>query len=193
MLLLILGLVAFLGIHSIRIVAPEWRNAQLASMGEGRWKGLYSLASLIGFVLLIWGYGLARPEAAIIYEPPVWMRHVTLTLMLFSMIFLGISQVPAGRIKAAVRHPMLLAVKIWAFAHLLANGDAASLLLFLAVLAWAVIDRISVKRREASGEFPAVIQAGPVTNDMIGVGLGIALYVLFVWKLHEWLIGVSVV
>jgi uncharacterized membrane protein len=193
MLLLILGLVAFLGIHSIRIVAPEWRNAQLASMGEGKWKGLYSLASLIGLVLLIWGYSLARPEAAFIYEPPVWMKHVTLTLMLFSMILLGVSQVPAGRIKAAVRHPMLLSIKIWAFAHLLANGDAASLLLFLGLLAWAVIDRISVKRREASGEMAAVIPAGPVTNDIIGVGLGIAIYVLFVWKLHEWLIGVSVV
>jgi uncharacterized membrane protein len=193
MLYLILGLVVFLGIHSIRIVAPQWRNAQLASMGEGKWKGLYSIASVIGFILLIWGYSVARPEAAFLYEPPVWMKHVTLTLMLFSFVFLGVSQVPAGRIKAAVRHPMLLAVKIWAFAHLLANGDAASLLLFLGLLAWAVIDRISVKRREASGEMPTVISAGPVTNDLIGVGLGVVLYVLFVWKLHEWLFGVSVV
>jgi uncharacterized membrane protein len=193
MLLFIVGLIAFLGVHSIRIVAPEWRNAQLASMGEAKWKGLYSIASVIGFVLLIWGYSFARPEAAFIYEPPVWMKHVTLALMLFSMIFLGVSQVPAGYIKAAVRHPMLLAVKIWAFAHLLANGDAASLLLFLGILAWAVIDRISVKRREVSGEVSAAIAAGPVTNDILGVGLGIVLYVLFVWKLHEWLIGVSVV
>jgi uncharacterized membrane protein len=192
MLFLALGLIVFLGVHSIRIVAPEWRNAQLATMGEGKWKGLYSIASVIGFILLIWGYGLARQEAVYFYEPPVWMKHISLTLMLFSFVFLGVSQVPAGRIKAAVRHPMLLAVKIWAFAHLLSNGDAASLLLFLGILAWAVIDRISVKRREASGEVSAVIPAGPVTNDLIGVGLGLLLYVLFIWKLHEWLIGVSV-
>jgi uncharacterized membrane protein len=190
MLLLILGLVAFLGVHSIRIVAPEWRNAQLASMGEGKWKGVYSLASLIGFILMIWGYSLARPEAVLIYEPPVWMKHVTLTLMLFSFVFLAVSQVPAGRIKAWVRHPMLLAVKIWAVAHLLANGDAASLLLFLGILAWAVIDRISVKRRESAGEV-TVIEAGPVTNDIIAIVAGVALYGLFVWGLHEWLFGVS--
>jgi uncharacterized membrane protein len=190
MLLLILGLVAFLGVHSIRIVAPEWRNAQLASMGEGKWKGVYSLASLIGFILMIWGYSLARPEAVLIYEPPVWMKHVTLTLMLFSFVFLAVSQVPAGRIKAWVRHPMLLAVKIWAVAHLLANGDAASLLLFLGILAWAVIDRISVKRRESAGEV-TVIEAGPVTNDIIAIVAGVALYGLFVWRLHEWLFGVS--
>jgi uncharacterized membrane protein len=190
---LLLGLLLFLAIHSVRIVAPEWRRAQIASVGEGKWKGLYSVISLIGLVLIVWGYSISRPEAAFLYEPPVWMKHVTLTLMLFSFVFLGVSQVPAGRIKAAVRHPMLLAVKIWAFAHLLANGDAASLLLFVALLAWAVIDRISVKRREASGEISAVIPAGPVRNDIIGVGLGVVLYVLFVWKLHEWLFGVSVV
>lgn len=193
MLLFILGLIAFLGVHSIRILAPQWRNSQIASMGEAKWKWLYSLASVVGFVLLIWGYSIARPEAAFLYEPPAWMKHVTLTLMLFSMIFLGVSQVPAGRIKAMVRHPMLLSVKIWAFAHVLANGDAASLLLFLGLLAWAVIDRISIKRREASGEVSAHIPTGPLVNDIIGVGLGLAIYLLFVWKLHEWLIGVSVV
>jgi uncharacterized membrane protein len=190
MLTLLLGLILFLGIHSVRIAAPDWRNAQIASMGEGKWKGVYSLASLIGFILIIWGYSLARPEAALIYEPPVWMKHVTLTLMLFSFVFLAVSQAPAGRIKAWVRHPMLLAVKIWAVAHLLANGDAASLLLFLGILAWAVIDRISVKRREAAGEV-TVIEAGPVTNDIIAIVAGVALYGLFVWRLHEWLFGVS--
>lgn len=188
--ILILGLLLFLVIHSVRIAAPDWRRAQIASMGEGKWKGLYSAASLIGFVLIVWGYALARPEAAILYEPPVWMRHVALTLMLVSFIFLGVSQVPAGRIKAWVRHPLLLAVKLWAFAHLLANGDAASLALFLGILVWAVVDRISVKRREAAGE-RAEILAGPVGNDVIAVAVGIAVYVLFVWKAHEWLFGVS--
>ena len=118
------------------------------------------------------------------------MKHVTLTLMLFSMIFWAVSQLPAGRIKPWVRHPLLLAVKIWALAHLLANGDAASLVLFLSLLAWAVIDRISVKRREAAGE-GAEIVAGPVTNDVIAVAVGAAVYGVFVWWAHEWLFGVS--
>jgi uncharacterized membrane protein len=188
--LLLFGLLLFLAIHSVRIAAPDWRRAQIASMGLNKWKGLYSAASLIGFVLIVWGYALARPEAAFLYEPPVWMKHVTLTLMLFSFVFLAVSQVPAGRIKAWVRHPLLLAVKIWAVAHLLANGDAASLLLFLGILAWAVVDRISVKRREAAGERAAIL-AGPVTNDLIAIAIGVALYGLFVWKAHEWLFGVS--
>jgi uncharacterized membrane protein len=190
MLLLLLGLLLFLGIHSVRIAAPDWRRARIASMGLNKWKGLYSAASLIGLVLIVWGYALARPEAAFLYEPPVWMKHVTLTLMLFSFVFLAVSQVPAGRIKASVRHPLLLAVKIWAVAHLLANGDAASLTLFLGILAWAVIDRISVKRREAAGERQEIL-AGPVTNDLIAIAIGVALYGLFVWKAHEWLFGVS--
>jgi uncharacterized membrane protein len=190
MLTLILGLILFLGIHSVRIFAPDWRRARIASMGLSKWKGLYSAASLVGLVTIIWGYALARPEAALIYEPPVWMKHVALTLMLFSFVFLAVSQLPAGRIKAWVRHPLLLAVKIWAVAHLLANGDAASLLLFLGILAWAVIDRISIKRREAAGEREEII-AGPVTNDLIAVTAGIAVYGLFVWKAHEWLFGVS--
>ena len=188
--ILLLGLILFLGIHSARILAPDWRNARIAAMGLNAWKGLYSAASLIGLILIIWGYALARPEAALVYEPPVWMKHVTMTLMLFSFVFWAVSQLPAGRIKPWVRHPLLLAVKIWAFAHLLANGDAASLVLFLSLLAWAVVDRISVKRREAAGE-GAVMAAGPVTNDVIAVAVGAAVYVLFVWKAHEWLFGVS--
>jgi uncharacterized membrane protein len=188
--ILLLGLLLFLAIHSVRIAAPDWRRARIASMGLNKWKGLYSAASLIGLILIIWGYALARPEAALVYEPPVWMKHVTLTLMLISFVFWAVSQLPAGRIKAWVRHPLLLAVKIWAVAHLLANGDAASLTLFLGILAWAVIDRISIKRREAAGERAEII-AGPVTNDLIAVAAGIAVYVLFVWKAHEWLFGVS--
>jgi uncharacterized membrane protein len=188
--LLLLGLLLFLGIHSVRIFAPDWRRARIASMGLNKWKGLYSAASLVGLVLIVWGYALARPEAALVYEPPVWMKHVTLTLMLFAFVFWAVSQLPAGRIKAWVRHPLLLAVKIWAVAHLLANGDAASLTLFLGIIAWAVIDRISIKRREAAGE-RAEIVAGPVTNDLIAVAVGVAVYGLFVWKAHEWLFGVS--
>ncbi|PRD45668.1 NnrU family protein [Phyllobacterium phragmitis] len=190
MLILILGLLIFLGIHSVQIVAPQWRKAKIAEWGEGKWKGLYSVVAAIGFILIVWGFSLARPTAPFLYEPPVWMKHITLSLMVFSFIFLAISQMPAGRMKSRIRHPMLVAVKIWALAHLLANGDLASLILFLSVLAWAVWDRIAVKRRERA-EGAAVIASGPVINDVLAIGVGLVLYALFVWKLHEWLIGVS--
>ncbi|MEZ5804051.1 MAG: NnrU family protein [Rhizobiaceae bacterium] len=186
MLVLILGLVIFLGTHSIRILAPEWRDRQRAAMGDGPWRGVYSLASFVGFVLIVWGFGMARAETGYLYEPPVALRHVALLLMLFSFISLAVSIFPAGRLKAMLKHPMLLSVKIWAFAHLLANGETASAVLFVAVLAWAVIDRIALKRRGAP-----VAQPGPAKWDAIAIAVGIVAYALFVWKLHAWLIGVS--
>ncbi|GAB1581216.1 NnrU family protein [Phyllobacterium phragmitis] len=189
MLVLILGLVIFLGIHSVQIVAPQWRRAKMAEWGEGKWKGLYSLAAAVGLVLIVWGFGMARQTAPILYEPPVWMKHITLLLMAFSFIFLAMFEMPAGKLKPKIRHPMLVAIKIWAFAHLLANGDLASLVLFLSFLAWAVWDRISVKRRERA-EGAVVIASGPVINDVLTVVVGLVVYALFVWKLHEWLIGI---
>lgn len=188
MAVLVLGLVLFLGIHSVRILAPAWREQKLQQWGEGRWKGLYTIVSLAGFVLLIWGYALAWPDAADLYEPPVWMKHVTALLMLFSLVFLMVSQVPAGRIKAMVGHPMLLAVKIWAVAHLLANGDTASLLLFGTFLIWAVLDLVSVRRRERAGAVEPA-KAGPVRNDIIAIVVGLVLYVALVGGLHAWLFG----
>lgn len=190
MLLMIFGLVLFLGVHSARIAAPEARARFIAERGEGTWKGLYTVASIIGFVILVWGYGQARMTAPILYTPPVWMSHITLVLMVPAMILLVASQGPAGRIKAAVKHPMLLAVKIWALAHLLANGDLASLILFLAFLAWAVADRISEKKRLQAGITKPVVAVSS-RADVIAVVGGLVLYVLFVWRLHLWLIGVA--
>ena len=190
MVVLILGIILFLGIHSTRIFAPGWRTGFIARRGEGAWKGLYTVVSIVGFVLIVWGFGMARTTAPILYSPPVWTRHIALLFMIPAMIFLVASQVPAGRIKAAVKHPMLLSVKIWAFAHLLANGDLASLILFLSFLAWAVADRISEKRRLRAGLSRPIV-AGPVKYDVISVVVGLVLYLLFVWKLHLWLIGVS--
>ncbi|WP_099865242.1 NnrU family protein [Pararhizobium haloflavum] len=190
MLILILGIVLFLGVHSVRIAAPDYRARFIAERGEGAWKGLYTVVSVIGLALIVWGFGMARQTAPILYAPPAFMAHLALLLMIPAMVFLAASQVPAGRIKAAVKHPMLLAVKIWALAHLLANGDLASLILFLSFLAWAVADRISEKRRLRAGETRAVV-AGPARNDIIAVGVGLVLYLLFVWKLHAWLIGVA--
>jgi uncharacterized membrane protein len=188
MTILILGIIVFLGIHSVRIVAPAFRDAQIAARGQGTWKGIYSLVSVVGLVLIVWGYSLARPEAAFIYEPPTWIKHINLLLMLLAFISLMVADLPAGRLKPILRHPMLIGVKLWAFGHLLANGDLASLILFGSFLAWAIWDRIAVKQR---GDLGAAV-SGSIKYDIIAVVVGIALYVLFVWKAHEWLFGVPV-
>jgi uncharacterized membrane protein len=157
-------------------------------MGEKPYKGIYSLLSIVGFVLLVWGYGVARQHPIVVYAPPLWTRHLTALLMLPVFPLLLAAYLP-GRIKAAVKHPMLAAIKAWAFAHLLANGMAADLLLFGGFLIWAVADRISIKHRPVVRPTP-----GPPPmkyNDVIAVVGGLALYVIFVFWLHLRLIGVS--
>lgn len=187
MLMLIIGLVLFLGIHSVPIVRSR-REALVAKFGENGYKGLFSLVSAVGFVLIIYGYGVARYEGPILYDPPHWLRHVTMLFMVPVFIFLVAAYVPS-RIRAALKHPMLVAVKLWAFSHLLVNGDLASVLLFGSFLAWAVLDRISVKRRGAAVACAA--DAGKLAD--VGVILaGLVLYGLFVWKFHVLLIGVPV-
>ncbi len=190
MIWLIVGLALFLGVHSVRIAAPAWRQAQIEQRGLNAWKGIYALISIVGFVILVWGYGLARQDPIVFWVAPAWMSHVVALLMLPAFIFLVASQVPAGRIKAAVKHPMLLAVKIWALAHLLVNGDLASVLLFGGFLAWAVIDRISEKKRLRAGITSNPV-AGPLKWDIIAVVGGLVFYVIFVAVLHKMLIGVS--
>lgn len=189
MIWLIVGLVLFLGVHSVRIVAPEFRLSQIEARGLNAWKGMYTAVSILGFLILVWGYGQARMDPVVFWVAPAGMSHLVLLLMLFAMIFLVASQVPAGKIKAAVKHPMLLAVKIWALAHLLVNGDLASLLLFGSFLGWAVVDRISEKKRLRAGLTSNPV-AGSVKWDIIAVVGGVALYVAFVIWLHRWLIGV---
>ncbi len=185
--ILIIGLVLFLGVHSVSIVNASWRDRMVAQLGEWRWKGLYALPSIAGFVLIVWGYGLARQDPVVLYLPPVWLRHVSLLLMIFVFPLLFAAYLP-GRIQAATKHPMLAATKIWAFAHLLANGALADVFLFGTFLLWAVVDRVSLKRREQR----PVVQAPPsVLNDFVAVGGGLALYALFVFWLHLRLFGVS--
>lgn len=181
---LIAGLVIFLGVHSIRIFAPAWRDRMVERVGLNSWKIRYSLVSLAGFVLIVIGYGAARLEPVVLYNPPFWLRHVAALLMLVAFPVLVSAYFP-GRIKAAVKHPMLVATKTWAVAHLLANGMLADMLLFGGFLAWAVLDRIAVGKR---GE-PAPV-AGPIRNDVIAVVVGVALYVVFVFWAHRWLFGV---
>jgi len=185
--MLIIGLVLFLGIHTVSIVAPQWREGQIARLGEGPWKGMYSVVSAIGFGLLIYGYGAARQNPVVLYTPPTALRHVALLLMLPVFPLLVAAYVP-GRIKAIAKHPMLLATKLWAVAHLFANGTLADVLLFGGFLVWAVADRISVKRRPARP-----IPGAPARpyNDVIVIVVGLGLYALFVLWAHRWLFGVS--
>ncbi|NUZ06716.1 NnrU family protein [Piscinibacter koreensis] len=186
MFVLVAGLLLFLGIHSVRIVAPSWRDAQLAARGEGRWKGLYSVVSAIGLVLLIVGYGRARATPVVLYLPPPGLRHLALllTLPVFPLL---VATYARGAIAATVRHPMLAAVLLWALAHLLANGTLADLLLFGAFFVWAFADLMSALRRPA----PAAASARWGRNDAIAIGVGLALYAAFAGFAHRWLIGVS--
>jgi uncharacterized membrane protein len=188
MLKLVAGLVVFFGVHSIRIVAPGWRDRMLTRLGAGTWKGLYSVASLVGFVLIVGGYAAARLEPVVLYQPPSWLRHVAMLLMLPVFPLLVAAYRP-GWIKAAVKHPMLAATKAWALSHLLVNGMLADVLLFGGFLAWAVIDRIAAGKRPQ----PATPAAPPsIRNDVIAVVLGLALYVAFAFWAHPRWIGVPV-
>jgi uncharacterized membrane protein len=190
MLVFVVGLVFFLGIHSVSIVAPRWRAATVARLGERRWKGIYSLTAGLGLALLIVGYGLARREPVVLYAPPPALRHLALLVMLPVFPLFFAAYLP-GRIRSAAKHPLLLAVKLWAAAHLLANGTLADVLLFGAFLAWAVADRVSVKRRSVAEAHEAPAAPARPYNDAIAVVAGLAVYVVFVLRVHRWLIGVS--
>jgi uncharacterized membrane protein len=185
--LLVAGLIVFLGVHSIAIVSPDLRVRALQKIGEGAWKGLYALVALIGFIAICYGFGLARQSPLVLYSPPPWLRHIALLMMLPVFPLLIAAYLP-GRIKTAAKHPMLAAVKLWAFAHLLANGLLSDVLLFGGFLAWAVADRISMKRRP-----PQVLRtAAPGRfNDAIAVVLGLAVYLLIIFWAHMRLFGVS--
>ena len=185
MAMLILGLLIFLGVHSVRIVAPGWREQIVRTRGEGAWKGAYALAAAIGLALIVVGYGAARATAFVVYTPPTGLKHVALLLMVPVFPLLLAAYLP-GRIAAATKHPMLLATKLWSLAHLLANGNAADLLLFGGFLVWAIADRIAVKQRAAPPR-----RAGRPLNDAIAIAGGLVVYFAFIGGLHRWLIGVS--
>ena len=136
---LVAGLLLFLGVHSTRVFADDWRNQTRARLGAGAFKGVYSLVSLAGLVLLVWGYSVARQQPVVLWSPPVAMRHVAALLTLFSFVLLAAANVPGNQIKARLHHPMVLGVKVWALAHLLANGTLADVLLFGSFLVWAIV------------------------------------------------------
>lgn len=184
---LVLGLILFLGVHSTSIVAPKWRDRTVPRVGEQTFRAIYSLIAIAGFVLIVRGYGLSLHNPVALYSPPTGMRHLTLLLMVPVFPLLFATYLP-GRVQQATKHPMLAAVKLWAFAHLLANGNSADVLLFGSFLVWAVTDRLSMKWRKPHSVPRAPLSKG---NDLIAVVLGLALYVAFVFWLHRCLIGVS--
>ena len=188
MLMLVAGLVVFLGVHSVRIVADDWRAARIAAMGERPWKLLYTIVSLVGFALLVYGYGEARQATTLLWQPPTWTRHVAAVLVLVAFVLVAAAYVPGTRIKSAVGHPMILGVKVWALAHLLANGTVADVVLFGAFLAWAIVDYAASRRRDraAGTTYPP----GPPARDAIAVVLGAVAWAVFAFWLHGPLIGV---
>jgi uncharacterized membrane protein len=187
---LIVGLVLFLGIHLIRIFAEPLRQGMVDRMGLWPYKAVYSVVALIGFVLIVYGYGEARMNPVVLYQPPSFLRHLTMLLMLIVFPALLAAYLP-GRIQSALKHPMLIAVKAWALSHLLVNGTLADVLLFGGFLVWAVADRISLKRRADSKPFVQLSASG--LNDVIVIVGGLALYLAFVFWLHPILIGVPAV
>lgn len=194
MTMLLVGLLLFLGIHSVAIVAPRARDAWAHRLGEMPWKGLYSLVSLAGFALIVWGYGLAGEQPVLLYSLPSGFRHLAALLMLPVFVLLFATYLP-GRIQTAAKHPMLLAVKLWALAHLLgqsaSGGTLADVALFGGFLVWAVVDRISVKRRAAAGLLRSLPIGPPrAINDAIALVGGLAVYAVFAFWLHAVLFGV---
>ncbi len=186
---LILGLVLFLGVHSVRIVADGWRGEQVARLGEGRWKVLYSLVAAAGLALIVWGYGMARAEPTVLFVPAPWTRHLAALLSALAFVLIAAAYIPGTRIKAAIGHPMVAGVKSWALAHLISNGTLADLLLFGAFLAWAVVDFASLRRRDrAQGRTYAAVSLG---RDAAAVAVGLAAGWVFARYLHGPLIGVQ--
>ena len=188
MLLLIAGLVLFLGVHSTRIFAEGWRDATIARIGPMPWKGIYSVVSLVGFVVLIWGFRAARADTLVLWSPPFWARHVAGLLMMVSFVLLAASYVPHNSIKARLHHPMILGVKVWALAHLLANGVAADVLLFGAFLLWSVLSFRAARQRDRAEHI--VYPPGTAAWTGITVAVGLVAWSVFALLLHGPLIGV---
>ncbi len=191
MALLALSLILFLGLHLIRIVAPGFRQAMIDKVGKSAWTTFYAAASILTLVFVIHAFGAARSQPiGMLYNPPMGMTHLTITLMLIAVICLVAGFLPAGHIKTKAKHPVVLSIKIWALAHLLSNGEAYSVLLFAAFLAWGVVLRISLKRRERNGEvsLPVFVSA---KYDIYAVVIGVVVWALMIWRVHEWLIGVA--
>ncbi|MFM8919936.1 MAG: NnrU family protein [Limnohabitans sp.] len=204
---LIIGLILFLGAHSIRMVADDWRTQAIASWGEKPFKGVYSLLALVGFYAMVTGYAEARLQTVALWTPPIATRHVSVLLMLFASVLMAAAYVPRNHLKMRMGHPMVLSVKVWALAHLLANGNLADVVLFGSFLVWSVFNFKAARARDRAAAPEALrLQADgaentnavpgdqPIANTtatLLTVLIGVALWAMFVFYLHVQLVGVS--
>ena len=188
MTLLILGLILFLGVHSTRIFADGWRTATMARIGEKPWKGLFALLSIVGFVLIVWGFSLARQQPVQLWAPPRGMRHLAALLTLVAFVLLAAAYVPRNAIKARLHHPMVLAVKVWALAHLLSNGNLAHVLLFGSFLLWAALSFRAARQRDRAAH--TVYPTGTAAGTLTAVLVGAVAWAAFAFWAHGLLIGV---
>ena len=188
MTLLLVGLVLFLGIHSVRIFAEGLRTSGVASMGLLGWKAVYSIISIAGLIFIAYGYGLTREAPVDLWAPPVWTRHLASLLTLPVFVLIAAAYVPGTHIKAALGHPMILGVKAWALAHLLSNGRLADVVLFGAFLVWAILDYRAARKRDR--DQGVTYRAESVVRDVAAVAIGLAAWAAFAMVLHGPLIGV---
>lgn len=186
---LIIGLVLFLGVHSVRIVAEDWRTRQRQAHGEGVYKAVYSVLSLLGFALIVYGFGVARETPVVLWTVPVAMRHVAALLVLLAFVLLAAAYVPGNAIQARVHHPMVLGVKTWALAHLLTTGRLETVVLFGAFLLWAVFNFAAARKRD---RLAGTADSQPTSKGatVLAVLLGVGAYAVFAVLLHGMLIGI---
>lgn len=189
MTVLLLGLVLFLGVHSVRIVAEPWRTGMVARLGANGWKGAYTLVSLVGFALIVWGFGLARQQPVLLWVPPVWTRHLAALLTWPAFVLLVAAYVPGNGIKARLHHPMILGVKTWALAHLIANQMLAELVLFGAFLLWSVLDYRAARARDRAAG--TVYPPGSAAMTVVTVVVGALAWAVFAFWAHGALFGVK--
>ena len=189
MLLLILGLALFLGAHSTRIFAEGWRTGMISRLGAQRWKGVYSLVSIVGFVLIVWGFAQARHGSPQMWAPPLWAKHLNLLLTLAGMILFAAANPKPNHYKAFLHHPMVWGVILWSGGHLLANGTQADAVLFGSFLVWGVLDLISSYARDRRERI--VYPAPVMRSTIIATVAGVVVWALFVFGLHLWLFGVA--
>jgi uncharacterized membrane protein len=193
---LILGLILFLGAHSVRILADGWRDQTIAAYGEKAFKGVYTLVAILGFYLLVVGYGEARLQPLVLWNPPIFTKHISMLLMLLSSILLIAAYIPRNHFKMRLKHPMVLSVKVWALSHLLANGNLADLVLFGSFLIWAVLnfrsararDRAQVQNSDANEEAPLKPN---LLATLIALFGGMGLWAVITFVLHAKVVGVA--
>jgi uncharacterized membrane protein len=187
--ILILGLVLFLGTHSVHMLAPAWRKRAIARIGFLPWKGLYSVVAILGLALIVIGFGMARAQSHLLYVPPAWLRHLNALFTLLAFVLVAAAYVPRNHLKAKIGHPMLAGVQLWALGHLLATGFVHDVVLFGAFLAWAVVDFATSRRRDriAGTGYPG----GTLAGDALAVMAGVAAWAIFAFLLHQRLIGVG--